>query len=81
MTYRQNVKAILECIFVGFKDELIEVACERICDLKELEINKIRDEIEKMRDKPDGKWENEGTYLNIDFVLGVINKHREESEG
>ena len=74
MTYRQNVKAILECIFVGFKDELIEVACERICELKEFEIIKIKDEIEKMRSKPDGKWENNGTYLNIDFVLGVIEK-------
>ena len=35
MTYRQNVKAILECIFAGFKDELIEVACERICEIKQ----------------------------------------------
>ena len=76
MTYRQNVKAILECIFAGVKDELIEVACERIYGLKEYEINKIRDEIEKMRGKPDGKWGNEGTYLNIDFVLGVIDKYR-----
>ncbi|MBO7731284.1 MAG: hypothetical protein J6S67_01975 [Methanobrevibacter sp.] len=33
MTYRQNVKAILECVFAGFKDELIAVACERICEI------------------------------------------------
>lgn len=76
MTYRQNVKAILECIFAGFKDELIEVACERICELKEFEVNKIRDEIEKMHGKSDDKWGNDGTYLNIDFVLGVIDKYK-----
>lgn len=43
-TNRQNVKAILECIFAGFKDELIEVACERICELDEN--NNIKKEIE-----------------------------------
>lgn len=29
LTYEQNVKAILECIFAGYKDELIDIACRR----------------------------------------------------
>ena len=34
MTYEQNVKAILESNFNGFKEEIINVACERICALE-----------------------------------------------
>ena len=34
MTYEQNVKSILECYFTNCKDELIESACKRICEIK-----------------------------------------------
>ena len=34
MTYEQNVKAILETNFAGFKEEIIDIACERICMLE-----------------------------------------------
>lgn len=37
LTYEQNVKAILECTFAGFKDELIENACKMICTLNDSE--------------------------------------------
>lgn len=30
MTYKENIKAILECYFPGFKEEIIECACNRI---------------------------------------------------
>lgn len=40
LTYEQNVKAILECIFAGYKDELIEIACKGICTLKDTEERK-----------------------------------------
>ena len=33
MTYEQNVKAILESNFAGFKEEIIDIACQRICEL------------------------------------------------
>ena len=76
MTYRQNVKAILECIFAGSKDELIEVACERIYGLKEYEINKIRAEI-----MDTGAYEQEVNgktefLKGINYCLGVIDKYR-----
>ena len=33
MTFEENVRAILESNFAGIKDEIIETACERICEL------------------------------------------------
>ena len=33
MTYEQNVRAILECCFAQTKDEIIDIACESICEL------------------------------------------------
>lgn len=30
MTFKQNIKAILECYFAGFKDEIIDSCCNRI---------------------------------------------------
>ena len=38
-------------------------------------LNKIRAEIEQMRGKDEGKWKIDGTYLNIDYVLEVIDKY------
>lgn len=30
MTYKENITAILECYFTGFKKEIIDSACDRI---------------------------------------------------
>lgn len=32
MTYRENIRAILECHFAGFKEEIIESACNSILE-------------------------------------------------
>lgn len=34
MTYKENIKAILECYFPGFKEEIIDSACSRILEQK-----------------------------------------------
>lgn len=34
MTYEENVRAILESNFAGFKEEVIDTACKCICDLQ-----------------------------------------------
>ena len=34
MTYKQNITAILECCFAGFKEEIIDSACNRILEQK-----------------------------------------------
>lgn len=43
MTYEQNVKAILETNFAGFKEEIIDIACKRICMLETKEEGSDRD--------------------------------------
>lgn len=35
MTHRDNIMAILECHFTGFKEEIIESACNRILGQEE----------------------------------------------
>lgn len=37
MTTEQNIKAILECFFSGYKDEIIDAATKRILDIIEAE--------------------------------------------
>lgn len=32
MTYKENITAILECCFAGFKKEIIDSACNRILE-------------------------------------------------
>ena len=32
MTHKENIRAILECHFAGFKEEIIDSACNRILE-------------------------------------------------
>ena len=32
MTHKENIKAILECYFTGFKEEIIDSACNRLLE-------------------------------------------------
>lgn len=34
MTHKENIRAILECYFTGYKEEIIDSACNRISELK-----------------------------------------------
>ena len=47
MTLKENIKAILECYFAGYKEEIIDSCCNRICyecKLKE-DANKMESEV------------------------------------
>lgn len=46
MTYKQNITAILECYFAGFKEEIIDSACNRILE-QELEQEPCEDAISR----------------------------------
>ena len=35
MTREENIKAILECNFAGFKEEIINIAAKSICELEQ----------------------------------------------
>lgn len=37
MTTKENIRAILECYFAGFKEEIIDDCCNRICYQLKLE--------------------------------------------
>lgn len=50
MSHKTNIRAILECHFAGFKDEIIDSACERI----------LEQESEKI-----GHWISEDGEYNI----------------
>ena len=41
-------------------------------------LDKIRNEIEQMRAKPDNMVKLIGDFISIDYVLGVINKYMED---
>lgn len=45
LTFKENVKAILESNFAGFKEEIIDLAVERICSLKTISDDDDDDEI------------------------------------
>ena len=51
---------------------------KRLCKALDNEnvLDKIRDEIERMRSKDEGRWKIDGTYLNIDYVIEVIDRYR-----
>jgi len=42
MTYKENIKAILECCFTGFKEEIIDSACNRILEQEPCEDEYIK---------------------------------------
>lgn len=83
LTYEQNVKAILECVFAGHKDELIEIACKGICTLKDTEERKSktghwishREHCENLGVTPSGL----GAYewcSNCDCGIDIMEWHR-----
>ena len=37
MTHKENITAILECCFAGFKEEIIDSACNRILEQESFE--------------------------------------------
>lgn len=42
MTHKENITAILECFFSGYKEELIEEACNRILEQESMDGNAER---------------------------------------
>ncbi len=49
MSIKENIKSILECYFAGFKEEIIDNACNRI--LEQVEIDYKEEESETNRIK------------------------------
>lgn len=86
MTHNENITAILECYFTGFKKEIIDSACNRILeqDPKTGVLDKIRAEI---ADHCGLVKENRCRYcyycrnlMGIREILEIIDKYMAESE-
>lgn len=80
MTREENIKAILECYFTGFKDVIIDSACKRICELEQEPIlNKIRAEIDEI--EINGQIDKYTLFIRSgngvkNIVLDIIDKYR-----
>ena len=80
MTYEQNVKAILESNFAGFKEEIIDIACKRICMLETLETKEETiDRVLEIIDRKIGE-NMDHTETPNDYVIACIDIQNEVSE-
>ena len=68
------------CMNCPFNREIHYGDTKIVCANRKEPLEQIRDEIEKMRGKDEDRWENDGTYLNINYVLEVIDKYRGDKE-
>lgn len=68
MTHNENITAILECYFTGFKKEIIDSACNRILeqDPKTDVLYKIREEIDSHCS--DNRDRNDGLYIAMKII-------------
>lgn len=85
MTLKENIKAILECYFTGFKDEIIESACNRILEQEQWEerLDEIRTKIEQ-KARPNelgGRGNGKSIRYGLCMALEIIDKYKAESEG
>lgn len=83
MTREENIKAILEAHFTGFKDELIDSAVTRIVGLdinlsgdyvsRESIVNKIHVLQDQLKSDDDSKWNrNKLAFKYMAYVNGII---------
>lgn len=72
MTYKENIRAILECNFNGFKDEIIDAACDRI-------LEQSIDKLDMMSDiymegvNMDGEYQ--GCWVRFKDIEKIIDKY------
>lgn len=81
MTYKENIKTILGCYFTGFKEEIIDSACNRILEQEPKGIlDKIRAELyDYITHSPYVKSFMDCCRLRDD-VMRIIDKYKAESE-
>ena len=60
MTYKENITAILECYFTGFKKEIIDSACNRI--------------LEQEPSRKKGKWIEIDDYPNEEYECSICGR-------
>jgi len=79
MTHKENITAILECYFTGFKKEIIDSACNRILEQEPI-LDKIKAEIMELDNiNPDYPMDRT-IHISRNEVLQIIDKYKTESE-
>lgn len=68
MTKEQNVRAILECNFAGFREDLIDIAVDRIMDLTE-----SNEKCENIPDDPIAEYKREYNF-HRECLERIINR-------
>ena len=79
MTYKENITAILECYFTGFKKEIIDSACNRILEQEPI-LDKIRAEIEQRSYGVANDSVIQGMKYERAAILEILDKYKAESE-
>lgn len=74
LTYEENVKAILKTHFAGFKEELIDSACNSILKLKQQPINDMVIDLLKLEIGKQEEWLAFAGYNehNVDIVFNTL---------
>ena len=69
MTHKENITAILECYFTGFKKEIIDSACNRILEQEPKFVAKADGTIEQIKNCDDclfkKEWEKIGKLISV----------------
>lgn len=86
MTYKENLTAILECYFTGFKKEIIESACNRILEQEPCEDAISRQAVLDLAKK--GVLVSNGNYASVCKAINELpsvtqksdNKYRKEAK-
>ena len=82
MTYEQNVRAILECNFAGFKEELIDNAVENIMALEQQPRTDVNSIIAEQALKGGSNWTEchkpQSQDLDYSIILGIDTDHLNE---
>lgn len=87
MILEENIRAILECNFAGYKDEIIDIATKNIMSLSNIEnqnsiieeLEKIKAEIHKLAFDDD-----DGEYIGViddDTIMDLIDNRISELKG
>lgn len=83
MTHKENITAILECYFTGFKEEIIDSACNRVLEQERCEDAISRQAVLDMLEDINGETEGVGFYYEhyVEYIKNLPSVTPEEKIG
>ena len=80
MTYKENIKAILECNFTGFKDEIIDTACDRIIEIKPYDTFGYRGDIKDYLEQTNTILITKDAFEKLKEIANVFDKIKQKEQ-